>query len=430
MPQFQTKGNRAVRRRQLFTNVVALYVLQGLNYIIPMATLPYLVRVLGIQVYGTIAFAQSFAQYFVVLTDYGFNFSATRYIAQNRADHRKIAEMFWRVSIVKCLLMLMGMVVLGVILFTVPSFRSQGLFFIAAFMTVVGSVLFPQWYFQGVEKMTYISVLTGSARLITAALIFVFVHSPAHALRALALLSAGPVLAGSIGMFVAVRELRSAFVWPSWRQLWETTADGTHLFLSTAAISLYTNTNVFLVGLIAGNAQAGYFSAAEKLIRAISGLIGPISQAFYPHINSMVTQSKEKALHFISKSLRITSLATLVPSLFILFFANPLVHLIFGHTASGSAPIIRWIALLPFLIAVSNALGIQAMLSFGMDKQFSRILIAAGLLNVMLAIPLIHLFAAQGAAISVLVVEIAVTVAMAWELECRDIHIFRCVELA
>ena len=426
----EAEANVVVAKRQLFTNVVALYFLQGLNYIIPMATLPYLVRVLGIQMYGEIAFTQSFAQYFVVLTDYGFNFSATRSIAQSRADHRMVTELFWRVLIVKSLLMLLGVVILSAILLSVPRFRSQSTFFIIAYIAVVGGVLFPQWYFQGMEKMTYISAMTGSARLISSALLFVFVHCPAHALRALALLSAGPLLAGLIGMFVAVRELHPGFVWPSWLELWETTKEGWHLFISTAAISLYTNTNVFLVGLLAGAAQAGYFSAAEKLIRAISGLIGPISQAFFPHVNALTSQSKELALRFISKTLRLTSMVTLVPSLIMLFFASPIANLIFGHSASGSPPIIRWIALLPFLIAISNALGIQTMLSFGMDKQFSRILIAAGLLNVLLAIPLIHFFAARGAAMSVLAVEIAVTLAMIWELERRDIHIFRNVELA
>jgi PST family polysaccharide transporter len=429
MSPFQSKTNEVGAPRRLVTNVVALYFLQGLNYIIPMATLPYLVRVLGIQTFGMIAFTQSFAGYFVVLTDYGFNFSATRYTAQNRLDLRKISDMFWRVLIIKSLLMLAGVILLALILFTIPRFRSQTPYFIIAYIAVIGGVLFPQWYFQGLEKMTHISVMTGAARLITSVLLFVFVHSPDDALRALALLSGGPLIAGMIGMFVAVRELHPGFVWPSNSELWETTVDGWHLFISTAAISLYTNTNVFLVGLIAGEAQAGYFSAAEKLIRAISGLIGPISQAFFPHVNFLARESKQLALRFISKTLRLTSLVTLVPSLIMLFFAAPLAHIIFGHAASGSPPIIRWIALLPFLIAVSNALGIQTMLCFGLDKQFSRILIGAGLLNVVLAVPLIHLFAARGAAMSVLLVEVGVNIAMIWELERRGIHVFRKASL-
>jgi polysaccharide transporter, PST family len=84
----------------------------------------------------------------------------------------------------------------------------------------------------------------------------------------------------------------------------------------------------------------------------------------------------------------------------------------FGHTALGAVPIMRWIAPLPFLIAVSNVLGIQTMLVFGLDKQFSRILISAGIVNILLGAPLIIWLGAIGAGISVLVTETLVTSAM------------------
>jgi O-antigen/teichoic acid export membrane protein len=52
------------------------------------------------------------------------------------------------------------------------------------------------------------------------------------------------------------------------------------------------------------------------------------------------------------------------------------------------------------------------MVTFGLDKQFSRILLFAGALNVTIGIPLIKLFAAQGAGIAVLITETAVTLTM------------------
>ncbi len=86
----QPPGDRPQRHttdlRRLLDNIVSLYLLQGLNYLIPLAVLPYLVRVLGMEAYGLVAVAQSFAQYFNILTDYGFNFSATRSIAQSKHE--------------------------------------------------------------------------------------------------------------------------------------------------------------------------------------------------------------------------------------------------------------------------------------------------------------------------------------------------------
>ncbi|MBW8870004.1 MAG: oligosaccharide flippase family protein [Acidobacteriales bacterium] len=208
MPALEQQKSGHARRR-LLGNMAALYLLQGLNYLIPMATLPYLVRVLGIETYGVIAFTQSFAQYFTILTDYGFNFSATRYIAKNRSEHTRITNIFWRVMIVKAILLCSGVLILAAILLWVPRFHTQLWFFAVAYISVIGGVLFPQWYFQGVEKMKHISLVTGSARIVTSGLLFVLVRSSADALTAITLLSAGPLLAGIIGLWVACRELLS-----------------------------------------------------------------------------------------------------------------------------------------------------------------------------------------------------------------------------
>jgi PST family polysaccharide transporter len=113
----------------------------------------------------------------------------------------------------------------------------------------------------------------------------------------------------------------------------------------------------------------------------------------------------------------------LLPAIAIFVLARPIAVLCFGHAAEGAIPVMRWIALLPFLVAVTSVFGVLTMLTFGLDKQFSRILIAAGILNLMIGIPLIFRFAAQGAGASVLVTEAFVTVTMGLILRLHGINI-------
>jgi polysaccharide transporter, PST family len=410
--------------------MVWLYALLGLNYLVPLAVLPYLVRVLGVERYGLLAFAQAFAQYFSILTDYGFNLSATKQVAILQNDRERVAQLFWSVMAIKIAFMIVGMVLMAIIVAVVPRFRADAGVYAVAYAAVIGSVLFPVWLFQGMEQMRHISVVSGITKMLSAALVFVFVHHRSDYLLALAIQSAGVLIAGIVGFRKAVVHFKLTYYRPLRSGLISALREGWHLFLSTAAISLYTNTNVVLVGLLAGNAEAGYFGVAEKLIRAVSGSIAPIAQALFPHVNSLASQCTKTARRFLSRSLRWMAVLTFVPSAALLLFARQIALLCFGAIAPESVLVIRWIAFLPFLIGLSNIFGIQSMIPFGLERQFSRILIVAGLLNIVMAVPLIHWFAAEGAAASVLITEAVVTLATFLALEWRGIHLLRAETVA
>lgn len=419
-------GNSTIKnqaRQKLLGNIFSLYALLGLNYLIPIAVLPYLIRVLGVEYYGLIAFAQALAQYFTILTNYGFDFSATKRLSIIRADKTGVSRLFWTVILTKMVLMFVGMVVLAAIILTVPRFHSEMRVYFIAYIAVIGNALFPAWFFQGMEKMKFISVINGISRLTAAASLFIFVHARADFVTALIILSSGTLMSGIAGLYVAITKFSILPYKPSVRGVATLLKHGWHMFVSTASISLYTNTNVLLVGLLAGNVEAGYFSVAEKLVRAMSGLISPVSQAIFPHLSALVAESKALALQFLRKSLLMIGLPSLLASLALLFFAHPIAQLVFGHNVVSIVPIIRWIAMLPFIIAISNVLGIQTMVTFGMDKQFSSILIMSGIVNVVLAIPLIKLYRAQGASMSLLITEVLVTTSMWIVLQRNGIDI-------
>lgn len=389
-----------------------LYALQGLNYVIPLAVLPYLIRVLGVERYGLIAFAQAFAQYFVILTDYGFNLSATRQIARTRDDREQVSRLFWSVLVVKLALMFVGVIVLATVLTAIPRFRADAGLYVIAYLAVFGNALFPVWLFQGMERMRYISVVSGGAKVLAAVLLFVLVHRPSDYRIALAIQSGGLLVAGIAGLWSALAHFDISYRQPSHADLLQVLRDGWHLFVSNAAGTLYATSNVFLVGLVAGNIQAGYFSAAEKIVRGIQGILAPIAQAIYPHVSGLAARSRLIALAFIRKSLIWTSVLSFVPSVLLLALAGPVAFVILGSNADGCVTTLRWIAMLPFIIAVSGVLAIQTMIPFGLERQLSRVYIVAGVGGLAVSLPLIHRFGAAGAGAAVLTVETLVVVAM------------------
>jgi len=405
-------SNSITTRQKLLGNMFWLYALQGLNYLAPLAVLPYLIRVLGVERYGLVAFAQAFAQYFTILTDYGFNLSATKRISLVREHRSEVSALYWSVILIKLALMLIGALVVAVVVMTVPRFHSDAALYAIAYLAVVGNVLFPVWLFQGMEQMRYISIVSGCAKIFAALLLFVFVHVQSDYLIALAIQSGGLLIAGVAGFWIGVTRFHLSFRLPTGAELRRTLADGWHLFVSNAAGTLYATTNVFLVGLVAGNLQAGYFSAAERLTRSIQGMLGPITQAIYPHVSGLAARSRDHAVAFIRKSLVWISGLSFAPSVILLIFAHPIALILFGKATSGSVEPLRWMAMLPFIISVSSVLAIQTMIPFGMEKALSRIYVVAGFSSLALSIPMIHRYGATGGAASVLIVEGCIVLAM------------------
>jgi PST family polysaccharide transporter len=168
--------NFNTEKKRLAANFFSLSTIEAANYILPLITVPYLVRVLGPAKFGLVAFAQALIQYFITFTDYGFQLTATRAISVARDDAGKVSRIFSAVTLTKAVFMLASFAAVSAIVFSVPKFRQDALLYIFAFGMVIGDVLFPVWLFQGLERMKFIAALNLLSRALFVMAIFIFVR--------------------------------------------------------------------------------------------------------------------------------------------------------------------------------------------------------------------------------------------------------------
>lgn len=393
-------------------NFSFLFFLQVANYILPLATLPYLVRILGPERFGLLSFANALIQYFVVFTEYGFNLSATREISISRSNSKRIAEICNSVMIIKFFFLVISFGILSSIVFVTTRLRNDWPIYYLTFGMVIGNVLFPVWFFQGMQIMKYITILNIVAKLLFTMGIFIFVKDSGDLLLVPLITSIGFIITGIIGLWFVYTKFNIIPKLPPWDILKKQLVDGWSIFLSTIAISLYTTSNTIILGVFCGNKIVGYYSAADKIIRAVQRLLQPISQALYPYTSRLVNQSRKLAVLFLRKLIIFIGIGTFILSLVIFIFAQPIIILVLGKQYVPSVIVLRILSSLPFITGLSNVLGVQTMLTFDFKKEFSNILITASILSILVALILTPLFKQMGVASSVLMTELFVTWAM------------------
>lgn len=408
----------------LIQNFFSLSALQFFNYLFPLITLPYVVRVLGPEKYGLINFAAAFAGYFVLLADYGFNLSATRQISVNRDNKEKIDEIFSSVLISKIILGIASFLLLIILVYSFELFRNDSAVYLFSFGAVISTVFFPLWIFQGLERMKYIPLIHFFPRLVGTILIFLLIVKQDDYLVLVIINSSVAVVIGIAGLIVSITKMKAKFKLPESRIIFEQLKDGWTIFKSTVSINLYTNSNSFVLGLLTNNEIVGYFSAADKIRIAVQGIFSPISQTVFPYVNKLLVDSIESFISFNKKLFKIKTIFTLALSILLFLFAKEIILLVLGSDYQDSVIILRILCWIPFLVSMSNVLGIQTMIPLGFDIKFFKIVTIAALINISLALIFVPYFQAVGTAAAFLVTEIFVTTSMLLFLWRKNYRLF------
>lgn len=407
--------------KKLYENIFALTTIKGLEYLLAFVTFPYLTRVLQVEMFGTVIFAQGIINYFTLFTDYGFNLLGPKEIAQND-DITKRGKIFANIFFAKVLLLVIATIIFSISAFVLSKyFNADICLYAVVYITVIGNVIFPVWFLQGVQQMRYITIVNIIARLFSIAGIFYFVKQPQDYILAALFQAIVPLVAGICSWIILLRNFPEVLQLPTFKEIVDTLKNGWSIFASTVAINLYTASNIVFLGFLTNPVTVGYFSGAKKIIDNITQLMSPISQAVYPHISKLVTQSPKDVKPFLKKVLLVLGGGTFIGSVFIFIFANFIVEILLGSGYKESVLLLRIMAFLPFIIAMSNVFGIQIMLPFGMQSIFSRILICAAALNTCMVLPLIYFWQDIGVSISIVATECFVTTVMYFAIKKQKI---------
>jgi PST family polysaccharide transporter len=403
-------------RKKLFSNFVAMSIIQGANFILPVLVMPVVIRRIGADGFGVVSVAQVVMIFLSTLTDYGFNLTATRDIAFHKTDLEKISGIFSSVLASKLILCGLTYVLLCVLTFSIPFFRSHFLLYQLGFAYVIGQSLLVSWFFQGMEKMQYITISTLFSRIIFVLLVLFFIRRPEDTSLFLLFAGIGNTIAGVFSIWLAFRIFRLRICKPLRADILHELKEGWQITVSNLSINTYQYINIIVLRFFSNDLIVGYYSIAERIFFAIRQILGIFSQVIYPHVCQLTREGWQPVVGFFKDFYRPFLLLLTLGCCGVFFFSPQIVSLLMG-SRRNELPVLllRMLAFVPVVVCL-NIPAYQVLLAFNRKTSYLRILGGATVLNLLVNLLLCRFWGPVGTVLSIIVTELFVTIGLNWEL--------------
>jgi O-antigen/teichoic acid export membrane protein len=397
-------------KNRFVKNIFSLGFIQSANFLFPFITIPYVVRIIGPEKVGIVNLAQTVVAYLIMLVNYGFDFTATRDISINRHDRKKLNELFNSTIIAKILLFILSLVIF-IALLQIDNYKHNSDVFWYTYIAVLANVLFPTWYFQGIEQITKVAVVYFFSRFFTMVFTLVFVRTMSDYPLVPLVASVGQLfLNASAFVYVLIKEKMRVFI-PKFAMVWKSLVDGWPIFLSAVVINIYMTGCVVILGFYSPGESVGYFTSSTKIISLVNSiLMYPIYQTLFPHLSKSFNENKESGFAALRKMFVVVFIVNLAASIAIFTLAEPIVLIIYGRKFIPSIASLRILAIIPILTGVSNVLGVHGLVNMKKDGIFLFVSASGAVVSVILNIFLAKQLTYVGTSIAWTITEIIVMV--------------------
>lgn len=391
-------------------NIFLLAIVQISNYAFPLITFPYLSRTLGPEGFGAIALAQSIILYMTSFVDFGFNLTSTRRISifNKEKNYTRISEVFTDTLAAKIILLIVSFVITITLLLIFKQLHNIAFLVIVGYLSVIGSVLFPVWLFQGLQAMKGVVLTTTTAKLISLLLIFWLVKDKSDTAYAMLATSVGSFLSGIISLYYVYKLRKVKIVKIDVKRLKSLIGEAFPIFLTFIGSSIYTTLNSFVLSFFVPIYAIGIYSGADR-IRAVSqSMLVPMQQAIYPHLSSEI-HNKRKFIHkFKCYGIILVSVSICI-SLFLAFLSPQIIHLFLGHKFDNSFKVLMILSPLPAIVSLAILFGQWGLVNIGKGSVLSKIYLYCALCHLIYICISAYIWGIYGAAISVVITESLVT---------------------
>ena len=399
----------------LFRNLSYVTLSQAANYLIPLITIPYISRIVGVQKFGALEFSYTIILYFIQLVEYSFDITATRRMAVISENTVLVSRLFSAVFWSKVLLWFVSTFTFGLLLSMSNALRPYFIPIVGYYFITTSFVLSQNWFYQGLQKLGIVALSNVGIKLIFALLLFLLVKEESDYYLVALSTSAGYIIVSIMTFFYAFKLMPGLRIYfPGIKLLVKNLKSGFFVFAAGMANKLYGLSGMYWAGVLLSGVQLGQFSAAHKLFLVMQSILFyPIHMTLLPHLSKRLKDGLPAYRRSLFRYLRWNLLLVSGAVSVVLAISPWIVRLLYGAEFDGSHLIFNlFLPSLVFAVFI-NLFVYQAFLHLKRDDLHLKVHLVMVILSVVGNYLAIKHYQAPGGAVFRSLMDVAY-VGLAW----------------
>lgn len=250
-----------------------------------------------------------------------------------------------------------------------PVFEDHYWVYALSFLLTFNELLLPIWFFQGIEKMKYITIVNLSARLLFVVAIFLFVHEREDYLIVPLLNGIGAMLAGCLSLYIVLGKERIRLSVIPIRKLKSAYRESFPLFISNLSTQIYVNVNKLVIGSFLGMSEVSIYDMADKVLHLMKLPISMMAQAVFPKI------SRERNILFVNRVMFLVVGIVLLAYICVFIGSDQIVYFFTGKYMREASIIMRLLGISAILVSFNTFIGGNRLVPMGYSSVYMKVMV-------------------------------------------------------
>lgn len=338
---------------KVMENYFFMTILQILNMCFYLLIYPFLIRTLGTEGYGLYAYSASLVFLFITFINFGFDLPAAQQVALHVNDKEHLELVLSSVQTAKIYIEAIAIIAFAILTFLNPIIHDAPLVFWITFPQTVTFILFPQWYYQGMQNMKVVTYIQFGFKLLSLPFILLFIES-SQDVWLFALIATVASLLGGVTSWLMIRYQDGLHIrWATVSQVKEAYKDAIPFCGSNLIGVIKEQGMIILAGSVLGMRDVAIYDLANKIMLIPRTILSRLNDALYPKLIVKKDRSTNRKVLYSEVAIGLAAIAiiALLGPLAVWVLGGSQMMASYGVTVLLSVSILSWLvvgALLQF----------------------------------------------------------------------------------